>query len=374
MRSIDLLYQNNTFLIIPQIYGKISLVYTREILGKRYSPVEEGIPLQGTWTQAFEKVDLLSIHRPYSIPLLRGMKDFRMKEWESFIIQDDRFYLHAWLSNLKYYCNARVILYDKETKERLEFTKLIPGGGWRLPQRLNNASVDSRSYGFFFRIHSWLDAESIKLELNIKRTRFRPEFAAHATFDLKEGKTTPMAVSLLFSGRRNMYAYKALTAVSADVVSGGQHVHLDPAKTSGLFCDYKGFFPCRSRSTWCSGLGFDGQNRRFGFALGENQAREPYKNNENALWVDGQLTPLPPVKITVSGGPDSDWIIQDMEGMVDLRFSPRESWVNTNKFIFSASEYENPVGFFNGLVVSCEGEELPVRNVWGTGEKLYLRV
>jgi len=302
------------------------------------------------------------------------MKDFRIKEWESFIIQDDRFYLQARLSNFKYYRSALVIMYDRETKERLEFKKIIPGGGWRLPRRLNNSSVDSRSWGFFFRIHSWLDADSIKLELNIESSRFRPAFAAHAAFDLEAGKAEPMAVSLLFSERRNMYAYKALAAVSADVVSGGHRIHLDPAKTSGLFCDYKGFFPCRSYYSWCSALGFDGQNRRFGFALGENQARESYANNENALWIDGKLTLLPPVKITQCGGPESDWIIQDMEGMVDLVFTPRESKRNSEQYISSASDYENPQGYFNGLLVGSEGEELPVRNVWGTGEKLYLRV
>ena len=350
-------------------------MYTREILGKRYSPVEKGIPLQGTWTQAFGKVDLLSVHRPYSIPLPKGIKNFRIKEWESFIIQGDRFYLQARLSNFKYYCSVLAIMYDRETKERLEFKKIVPGGAWRLPRRLNNSSVDSRSHGFFFRIHSWLDADSIKLELNIESTRSRPAFAAHATFDLEEAKTTPMAVNLLFSEHRNMYAFKALTAVHADVVSdGGHRIHLDPAKTSGLFCDCKGFFPCRTPFTWCSGMGFDSQNRRFGFALGENQTREPYKNNENALWIDGRLTPLPPVKITRNGGADSDWIIQDMEGMVDLVFTPRESGVSANKLLFSASGYENPLGFFNGLVVSSDGEKLPVRNVWGTGEKLYLRV
>jgi hypothetical protein len=265
-------------------------------------------------------------------------------------------------------------MYNGETNERLEFKKIIPGGGWRLPRFLNNASVDSRSLGFFFRIHSWLDAKSIKLELNIKRTLRRPAFTAHATFDFAAGKITPMAVSLLFSERRNMYAYKALTAVEGDVVSGGQHIHFDSGRTSGLFCDFKGYYPYRMRSTWCTGLGFDSQNRRFGFALGENQAREPFKNNENALWIDGALTPLPPVKITRNGGPQADWIIQDMEGMVDLVFTPKEPERDMKNFILSASDYENPLGYFNGLLVSAEGEKLPVRNVWGTGEKLYLRV
>jgi len=332
------------------------------------------MPLQGTWVQAFEEVDLLDVQRPYTIPLLKGIKDSRIKEWESFIIQDDRFCLQARLGNFKSFRTAMVTMYNRETKERLEFRKIIPGGGWRLPRGLYNASVDSRSWGFFFRIHSWLEADTINLELNIKRTLQRPAFTAHATFDFAADKTTPLAVSLLFSERRNMYAFKALTAVEGDVVSGGQHIHLDPEKTSGLFCDFKGFYPYRMRSTWCTGLGFDSQNRRFGFALGENQAREPYSNNENALWINGKLTPLPPVKITRNGGPESDWIIQDMEGMVDLVFSPRESGHTDMNLIYASVDSEEPLGYFNGKIVSAEGEELPVRNVWGTIEKLYLRV
>jgi hypothetical protein len=361
-------------LIYPETYAKLELVYNREILEPRSTPLENGRPLQGTWTRAFEDVDLLSIHRPYSIPLPGGIKGLRVKEWESFVIQDDRFYLQARLCNFKYYRIALVIMYNYETKEKLEFKKIIPGGGWRLPRTLNNASVDSRSYGFFFRIHSWLETKRIMLELNIESTRRRPAFTAHATFDLAEGKTVPMAVSLLFSEYRNMYAYKALTAIEGDVVSGGQHIHFTPAKTSGLFCDFKGYYPCRTISTWCSGLGFDKKNRRFGFAFGENQTREPYRNNENALWVDGRLTPLPPVKITQENGPGSNWIIQDMEGMVDLVFMPKESESSTNKLIFPTSDYSNTLGCFSGFLLNSKGEEQQVKNIWGTGEKLYLRM
>ena len=349
-------------------------MYSREIQEGRPSPVENGIPLQGTWTQAFSEVDLYNIQRPYSIPMPAWIKDSRIKEWESFIIDDERFIILARLCNLKYCHNAYVMMYNKETGERQEFRKLIPGRGWRLPRSLNNGSVNSRSLGFFFRIHSWLDANSITMELDIKRTLRRPALTAHVTFDLDAGKTVPMAVSLLFSDRRSMYAYKAMTAVYGDMVSGGRHIHLDSKKTSGLFCDYKGYYPYRMRTFWCTGLGFDNQNRRFGFALGENQAREPFKNNENALWIDGRLTTLPPVKITRSGGADSEWIIQDMEGMVDLVFTPKAPGRKLDEFIIYSSEYENPLGHFNGIMVSSEGEEIPVRNFSGICEKLYLRV
>jgi hypothetical protein len=351
--------------------------------------VENGKPIQGTWTEAFKKVDLLSVRKPYPVPLPRGIKALMVKEWESFIIHDDRYFLQIRLCNMKYYRFALVIIYDCETNERLEFLKVIPGGGWRMPLSLDNASVDSRSYGFFVRIHSWLDIKSVLLELNIESTRKRPAFTAHFTFDLTEEKTTPMAVSLLFSEQRNMYVYKALASVKGDMVSGGQHIHFSPEKTSGLFCDFKGYYPRRTYSKWCSALGFDSENRRFGFALGENQTREPYSNNENALWIDGKLTPLPPVKITQDVKDEKDWIIQDMEGMVDLVFTSKEPERRSmRKSIFSGSasgffgsasgllgyNYENLLGCFNGLLVDADGKELPIRNAWGTGEKLFLRI
>jgi hypothetical protein len=212
------------------------------------------------------------------------------------------------------------------------------------------------------------------LELDIKKKRKRPAFTAHITFDLAEGKPTPMAVSLLFSEQRNMYAYKTISAVKGDIVSGGQHIHFSPDKTSGLFCDFKGYYPRRTYSTWCSALGFDSENRRFGFAFGENQTREPYRNNENALWIDGKLTPMPPVKITRNIKGEKDWVIQDMEGMVDLVFNPKEPERSIRKSVFSTFDYENPLGCFNGLLVDAAGKELPVRNAWGIGEKLFLRV
>ena len=342
--------------------------------------MENGVPLQGTWTKAFEEVDLLSVLKPYHFPIPKSFKASRIKEWETFIVQDDRFLLHARLCNLKYYRTAFLLVYNKESKEKLEFKKAIPGGAWRLPRNLNNASVDSHSMNFFFRIHTWLDTNSIKLELNVGKRRQKPDFTTHFTFDLADLKTTPkvvttpMVVSLLFSDRRNMYAYKAQAAVEGDMVLSGRHIHFDPAKTTGVFCDFKGYYPYQMRCAWCTSMWFDDQGRRITFALGENQARESYRNNENALWIDGNLTPLPPVRITHSGNSNSDWIIQDMEGMVDLVFTPREPRRDTANYIVSTSDYENPLGVFNGFVIDSKGEKLQLHNVWGAGEKLYLRV
>jgi hypothetical protein len=349
-------------------------MYTREIQEPRAAPIENGIPLIGTWTQAFDQVDLLSIHRPYKWPIPGWLADSRIKEWEAFTVQDDHFFLYAALFNMKYYRSAQVFLYDKEKKELTRFAKFLPFSGWRLPKSLANTSIESRSYGFFFRIHGWLDAHSIRVDIDIKATKKRPAFTANLTYDMARKTVTPMAVNLPFSERRCLYAYKAVSPVRGDIVFDGWYATLDPAKTSGVFHDFKGFYPYRMFSVWCTGTGRDSGRRRIGFSLAENQTRETYRNNENALWVDGKLTPLPPVRITMPHGVESGWVIQDLEGMVDLAFTPEKTDRMAARLIVTRASYDTSLGCFNGMLMDRKGGQITIRNMWGMGEKLSIRV
>jgi hypothetical protein len=349
-------------------------MYTREIQAPQGTPLERGKPVQGTWVSAFNEVDLLNVQHPFSFPFPRWMRDYRIKEWETFVVNNDGFFLEAMLANMKYYRMAQVHVYDKETKELLRFRKVIPFNGWRLPRDLYNSSIISRSYGFFFRIHNWLYADTIKLDLDITATRKRPSFTAHLEYDLDRRRITPMAVNLPFAERRCMCAYKVLAPVRGDMVLGGRHISLDPAGTSGTFSDFKGFFPYRMHSVWCTGMGFDAENRRFGFSIAENQTKETNKNNENALWVEGRLTPLPPVRITMPEGVEKEWVIQDLEGMVDLTFVPRVLRRAAFNILVTKMDYHTPLGYFSGMLLDAEGKKIQVRNLWGLGEKLYLRI
>ncbi|MDR2746496.1 MAG: DUF2804 domain-containing protein [Treponema sp.] len=349
-------------------------MYVREQRPPQSTPIENGAPVQGTWTGPFEEVDLLAIRRPYRLPLPRFLRDSRIKEWESFIIQDDRFFLEIILANVKFFRVSQVFLYDKESREKLKYLKAIPFGGWKLPQNLRNSSISSRSVKFFFRIHTWLDADTIRVDLNIESNRRQPSFTAHLMYDLNRRESFPLVVNLGFTERRCLYVYKAMAAVRGDVIFGGRRISFVSPRTSGFFFDFIGFYPYRMSSTWCTASGFDEKGRRIGFSVAENQTRENRRDNENALWVNGELTPLPLVRITMPGGIKSDWIIQDLEGMVDLVFTPQEPLRSGYNVILSRVDLESPLGYFNGMLVSAGGEQIPVHNLWGTGEKIYLRV
>jgi len=348
-------------------------MYAREILPQRASPIEDGKPLIGTWNRAFEKVDLLEIRRPYRYPMPRWVRDWRIKEWQCFSVQNDNLLLEAVFCNLKIYRIANIMLYDKKTSEKFVFRKDIPGTGWRLPNSLANSSIDSHSSGFYFRIHSWLDADTIKLDINIEPVRRKPSLTVHLAYNVS-ADVTPVAVSLGITGQRNMYAYKVLAPVRGDIVIGGRHINMKEKTGSGFFCDNKGFYPYNMQITACKAMGFVEGNKRIGFHIAENQTRETNKNNENALWIDGKLTPLPPVLITMPNGPDAGWVIQDVEGMVDLTFTPKEQNKNRMKFFITNADFNTPMGLYNGMLVNSEGKQVQIKNLFGIGEKINLRV
>ncbi|MDR0324152.1 MAG: DUF2804 domain-containing protein [Treponema sp.] len=348
-------------------------MYTRDILPPVASPVEDGNPLSGTWNKAFEKVDLLEIRRPYRYPVPRWARDYRIKERQCFSVQDDNLMLEVVFYNFKLYRMFQVFLYDKDSGQKFIFRKIKPGGR-HFPNSLANSSQDVHSSGFYFRIHSWLDADTIRLDINIEAAFRKPSLTVHLAYNVNSCDVTPMAVSMGAADRRIIYAYKTFAGVRGDIVFGGRHVVLNQKTSSGFFCDYKGFYPYNMQTTICSAMGFVPENRRFGFHIAENHTRETNRNNENALWVDGKLTPLPPVLITMPNGPDADWIIQDVEGMVDLMFTPKEHNKSRINLFFTKAEFNAPFGLYNGMLVSSEREQIQIKNLYGVGEKFNLRV
>jgi len=349
-------------------------MYTREILPFIPSPIIDGNPVVGTWDRAFEKVDLLEIRKPYGYPLPRWVRDYRIKEWQSFSAYNDTYLLEAIFCNVKLFRMAQIILLDKKNHEIFIYRKIKPCIGWQLPVSLSNSSIDSLCSRFYFRIHTWLDADTVNLDINIEPEDKNPPLTVHLGYNLSAKDVTPMAVSLGFSQHRIMYAYKALAPVRGDIVLEGKHLNIKQDSCSGVFCDYKGFFPYQMSTTICTAVGFDEENRRFGFHIAENQTKEKNKNNENALWLNGVLTPLPPVLITVDKNPDESWVIQDVEGMVDLTFTLKEHNKSVIKNIITRADFNAPLGYYNGVLVSSSGDKILIKNVLGMGKKLYLRV
>jgi hypothetical protein len=76
----------------------------------------------------------------------------------------------------------------------------------------------------------------------------------------------------------------------------------------------------------------------------------------------------------MSDSPESDWVIQDVDGMVDLVFTPGKNSLSNPNFFSAGTDFLMSIGYYNGILVNENGESIQLRNLWGSGEKLYMRV
>ncbi|MDR0910840.1 MAG: DUF2804 domain-containing protein [Spirochaetaceae bacterium] len=338
-------------------------MYTREFSSPESCPVKDGIPLQGTWKEAFGQINLLDI---------KGAKDWKIREWQSFGIEGERFFLSAILFDAKLFSILVSVFYDKVEAKISKTRKLIPSNMLSLPSSLANSYIDVKTKQYSFRIHEWLDARNVRFDLNLAPV------TAHLKFILSKGETNPLVTSLLIDEKKPYIVYKNLSEIRGDIVINkdeqkSNYYTLDPKKTSGLFCDFKAILPHRTSVCWANAHYFDAEGRRIGFSLGDMPTRDSYKNNENAFWINGSLTPLPPVQITFPNGFEKEWVIQDMEGMVDLTFKPIETISDSLFFGIARCNYITPLGIFNGVLLTAKGEAIQIKNILGMGTKLYFR-
>jgi hypothetical protein len=352
-------------------------MYTRDIKPPAASPVHEGKPLQGTWTRPFERVDLLEIARPFSLPIPNWLANLRIKEWQSVIVQNDEAYFMAFAANLKLLRFLGAVFCDKKSGGIKRYIDYAPLTFWELPRSLADSYAECGGLGCSMSIHPQLDASRLNFAFSVYSPDGLSEMETGFEINFDPVKSPPLVTNLLFSEERPVYTYKSVGRVQGQLTLGeeGRRYHFNPETTLSLFRDSKGFFPYITRCQWAHGLGIEKNGRLISFSLAELGTRSANTDNENVLWVNGALSALPPVRITHEGGLGGDWVIEDVEGMIDLSFTPRRPPDRDGyDLIISKAEYYNPDGVFNGMIMNKDGEKIQLRNFAGCAENLYLRL
>ncbi len=138
--------------------------------------------------------------------------------------------------------------------------------------------------------------------------------------------------------------------------------------------DHKGYYPYVMEYDWVTALGFNTDKILMGFNLTDNQIQEPEKFNENCLWFDGRMHPLPPVKVMRAEGVEKPWLISDRYDQVNLLFAPIANVpVHLNIGIVKV-DYHGPTGVFSGYIRDRVGNKVLFDNFFGMGEQKYVRM
>lgn len=135
---------------------------------------------------------------------------------------------------------------------------------------------------------------------------------------------------------------------------------------------YYKFITSGENITACGEL--NGKKIAFRLSTTSLDAVDKDSYNDNAVFVDGKITTLPPVDITHSFGLAQSWVIQDVESMVDLTFTPKNLISRTVNLIALNSNYYTIFGTIDGVLLDSEGNKIVLKDFPGIAKRSKLRL
>jgi hypothetical protein len=335
-------------------------------------PVRDGQIAWGCYGSPFKRVNMLDAQIG-GLPL-RLARWWQLREWQAFQIANQHYFVMMALYNAKRFGLVQFILLDRTTNEILRYEKQVSPLRITLPDTLYDGYAAYKSRDFQLSVHSQLAEGKITIDVMIQNHHKLPPLAGQfvGLHDLATVK--PCVVCLPFDERKGMYAHKCLMPINGQINMSGKVIYFS-AHHSGMFIDdHKGYYPSPTQYDWATAIGYDRQDNFVGFNLTRNQVPDQNVYNENALWLNHALYPLPPVSFRR----DNDkWYITDQanNGSIDLIFSPT---VHTNiekKVLFVESRYNAPYGYFDGYIdYGQQQQRLDISRLFGMGEDFYLKV
>ncbi len=336
--------------------------------------VQGGQFVHGCFSAPPGLVNMLAVDRPYHYQVPSWVKDLRCKEWKAFQFGDRRWFFLAALYEAKTFGLVQFSAFDRERGRAMEFRRVLPLSGFGIGDRLDGERIAYKTRNAALSMAFDLTGGAISVEASRARSAGAKPFSGSFQFAYNARQCAPSSVCLPLGLNRAMYSTKALLPMQGWFEADGERFEFASPDAMGVFDDHKGYYPYNMRYDWVTGFGQDPKGRRVGFNLTDNQVRDQERYNENVLWINSRVFPLPPIKVTRPNGPDKTWHVQDTEGLVDLRFKPERKNDLKINLLVAAVDYHGPFGSFEGTLRSPDGaERVEAKGLFGMGEQKYLR-
>ncbi|WP_425445920.1 DUF2804 domain-containing protein [Dethiothermospora halolimnae] len=301
------------------------------------------------------------------IPIPRFLKNIRLKEWNAFQLGNDRFFIFIAIMDIKKVILLKIDIYDKKEGKRYNYEKKVMPWAINIPKNLLNSKISYKNKNITINIYNKLKDKYIDIKFTIGQNKKLPKIEG-----LLKGlaeNTEPMVASIPFSKYSGMYSHKANCPMEGYLTIGEEKHNFKKGKSFLIIDDQKGYYPYIMKWDWVTASYYSEDKDLIGFNLTKNQSIDEEKYNENCIWINGKIYPLPPVKFLRE---KNKWYIRDSKGIVNLTFSVEmDNEIKTNMLIVS-SKYDGPFGWFNGYIKNSD-RKINMERVFGMGERFYLR-
>lgn len=356
-------------------------MYSRDLQEVPASLIQGSKPVLGTFNGPVKSLDIRGLRAPFGgVPLPSFVTNFRIKSTLSFSFNTGDYFCSIIFYDGKAFGLAEIDLWNNSTGRKYVYKSLMGPRRRFIPHNLEQgfcASFNSRRY---IRISWDHTRDRFSVIFNIKGDSVRPSIQAALTGHLNDSRTAEITQCIPIISKRRCAASYFATPVMKGTLSitpskKGETISENVENASSIFFINRAYHSYIQKSQLIYGTGMvDGKHVSFIIENSPEQIPDPEVCNRNLLIVDGQCTPLPPVKMTQPFGLDEKWIIQDYDNMVDLTWQPVAMHTRNFNLFVNKIRMDILFGKFEGVLKTKDGADINIDGLAGVGREQMMRV
>lgn len=326
---------------------------------------EKGCLAQAGWaTSLVKKYDRSKV----------GASKLRLKEWDYYLINNDRYAVALTIADNGYMGLDSVSLLDFETGFRHTNSpmRIMPMGRTGLSGTSVKGDVAIAGKGYAIKFAN----DGITRRLTAHMDDFVGGKPIDIDLMLTDVPRDSMVIATPWAGKPKAFYYnQKINCLRAQgwCRFDGRTYDFDPADAMGVLDWGRGVWTYKNTWYWGSGSGWSGGRRigwNLGYGFGDTSAA-----SENMLFVDGIAHKLDEVKFHIpqkDGRDDfmSPWTIDDNQGRVQLTFTPVMDRADNTDFVVLGSNAHQVFGHFDGYFIADDGETIEIRHFLAFAEKV----
>lgn len=355
-------------------------MFERDVTTPPEKLIKDGKPQFGTFREPPRFFDIQDVRFPFSaFPWPAFLSNLRIRGNLSFCFSTPTHIGRIDLLDVKFFCFSELVLWEKATGKRTAYRNIF-GGRRLLPKNTRKAVCATYNKKRYYRIGWNYEANRISVHFSMKGDSIRPDvtgtFLLNTLPENAPQKPQLFTLSPFPTQRRCSAAFVCGAPMTGDLRSpDAPEQNIFETKGLGIMTTRRAYYNLRSHAVFLTGLDtVDGHQVMFHLAQTGSDAVDANTYNENVLFADNKVTPLPSVTVTHPYGLSGKWIIQDTENMVDLFFTPVSDNHRTDSIVILSTDYHTMYGTFEGDLKTADGEILHLKSFAGIVQKQYLRM
>ena len=350
-------------------------MYSRHFCVPPEKLVQNGKAQFGSFEGVSPKTDIRGMKAPYAgIPLPSIISNLRIKSRLEYAFNLKDFIGLSQFYDFKVIGLGEIIFWNKETGKKYVYHTIMSPRRRFVPVLTSRGICACYRKSRFIKISWGRQHKHHALTFKVRGDSARPDAEGYVYSSVQDD----MHTDSLFVCPSPASSRCSATWFSSMKVSGHVAINGEPVQDTeglGMMILNRAYYKFHSKASTAYGIGtIKNKNIIFYIYTSNMDAADSDSYNCNVLVVNGKETALPPVYMTHPFGLDKNWIIQDTESMVDLTFTPLSVNSRTLNLIALRTNYYTMYGTFEGVLKTCDGEKIILKNFPGLLHKGMLRL